>query len=108
MSRQIESERKDGYVPVYSLRKFGTDTPHAARELSEALKSNVNFAGLKDSNAVTIQYAEREEQQGRDPPSVKGRGFDAQRVGYLPRPISRGMIAGNSVQDRCQERGGPL
>lgn len=94
----IESERKEGFVPVYSLRKFGTDTPHASRELSEALKSNVNFAGLKDSDAVTTQYASARSSRAADPPSVKGRGFEALRVGYLPRPISRGMTAGNAFR----------
>ncbi|MDG6925964.1 MAG: tRNA pseudouridine(13) synthase TruD [Nitrososphaerota archaeon] len=95
---QVESERKEGYVPVYSLRKSGLDTPHAARELGEALKSNVNFAGLKDSHAVTTQYASARSSRACDPLTVTGKGFEAHRVGYLPRPISRSMIAGNSFR----------
>jgi tRNA pseudouridine13 synthase len=94
----VESERKEGYVPVYSLRKSGLDTPHAAKELGEALKSSVNFAGLKDSHAVTTQYASARSSRAYDPLTVTGRGFEATRVGYLPRPISRGMIAGNSFR----------
>jgi tRNA pseudouridine13 synthase len=95
---QVEQERKPGYVPLYSLRKQGLDTPHAAKELADALKSNVNFAGLKDSSAVTTQYASARSTRAEDPLTVKGKGFDAERVGYLPRPITRGMIAGNGFR----------
>lgn len=95
---QVETDRKEGYVPVYALRKSGLDTPHAAKELAEALRSNVNFAGLKDSNAVTAQYVSARSSRAADPPLVVGKGFQAQRVGYLPRPISRGMIAGNAFR----------
>jgi tRNA pseudouridine13 synthase len=91
----VEKERKAGYVPVYSVRKDGVDTPHAADELAESLKSKVNFAGLKDSNAVTVQYASARSSRADDPPVVHGRMFDAERIGYLPRPISRGMMTGN-------------
>jgi tRNA pseudouridine13 synthase len=91
----VERERKSGYVPVYIVRKNGVDTPHAADELSFSLKSKVNFAGLKDSNAVTVQYASARSSRADDPPLVHGRMFEAERVGYLPRPISRGMMSGN-------------
>jgi tRNA pseudouridine13 synthase len=92
---QVEQERKEGYVPVYSVRKNGVDTPHAADELAVSLKSKVNFAGLKDSNAVTVQYASARSSRADDPPVVHGRMFEAERIGYLPRPISRGMMTGN-------------
>src|SRR5271155_77356 len=95
---QVEHERKEGYVPLYSLKKHGVDTPHAAKELGDALKSNVNFAGLKDSDAITTQYASARSSRAEDPQTVKGRGFEAERVGYLPRPITRGMIAGNGFR----------
>ncbi len=91
----VEQERKAGYVPVYSVRKHGVDTPHAADELAESLKSKVNFAGLKDSNAVTVQYASARSSRAHDPQVVHGKMFEAERVGYLPRPISRGMMTGN-------------
>lgn len=92
---EIEPERKQGYVPVYSLTKTGVDTPHATSELAEAIKSNVNFAGMKDSNAVTTQIVSARSSRAQDPETVIGRGFEARRVGYLPRPVSRGMISGN-------------
>jgi tRNA pseudouridine13 synthase len=95
---QVEQDRKEGYVPVYSLRKLGLDTPHAAKELADALKSNVNFAGLKDSDAITTQYASARSSRAEDPVTVKGKGFEAERVGYMPRPITRGMISGNGFR----------
>jgi len=91
----LEHERKGGFVPVYVIRKNGIDTPHAAEELASFLKSKVNFAGLKDSNAVTVQYASARSSRADDPPMVQGRMFEAERIGYLPRPISRGMMSGN-------------
>lgn len=95
---QVEPEKGEGYVPVYRLTKLGIDTPHAAQRLGEAIKSRVNFAGLKDSNASTAQYVTPRSVRADDPPSVKGEGFEAERVGYLPRPISRGMISGNAFE----------
>lgn len=95
---QVEPERKEGYVPVYRLTKMGLDTPHAAERLGEALKSKVNFAGLKDGKAATSQYVSARSSRAEDPPSVKGQGFEAERVGYLPRPISRGMSSGNAFE----------
>ena len=95
---QIEPERKEGYVPIYSLTKSGLDTPHAARELGERLRSAVNFAGMKDSAAVTSQYVSARSSRADDPEVVRGRGFEARRAGYLPRPVSKGMISGNSFR----------
>ncbi len=58
----------------------------------------MNFAGLKDSNAVTVQYASARSSESDDPPSVHGRMFDAERIGYLPRPVNRAMMTGNSFR----------
>jgi tRNA pseudouridine13 synthase len=91
----IESERKPGYVPVYSVRKEGVDTPHAAEELASSLRSRVSFAGLKDSHAVTVQYASATSSRADDPPVVIGRKFRAERLGYLPGPVRREMMSGN-------------
>jgi tRNA pseudouridine13 synthase len=100
----VEKERREGYVPVYALKKDGVDTPHAAEELAAVLRSKVNFAGLKDSNAVTVQYVSARSSRADDPAVVHGRMFEAERVGYLPRPISRGMMSGNRF--RIVVRGG--
>jgi tRNA pseudouridine13 synthase len=95
---QIEPVRKGGYVPVYRVKKRGIDTPHAAEELAAALKSRVNFAGLKDSNAVTVQYASARSSRASDPVTVTGSRFEAERVGYLPRPLTRAMMTGNRFE----------
>jgi tRNA pseudouridine13 synthase len=93
---EVSPDRTDEFaIPVYRVKKRGIDTPHAAAELAEFLKSNVNFAGMKDSNAVTTQYASARSVKAADPPFVRGSRFEAERVGYLRRPISRGMMAGN-------------
>ena len=93
---EVSSERNGEFaIPVYRVTKRGIDTPHAAAELAESLKGNVNFAGMKDSKAVTTQYASARSVRALDPPLVHGSRFDAERVGYLRRPISRGMMAGN-------------
>ncbi len=122
---EVSHERTDEFmIPVYKVRKRGIDTPHAAAELAESLKSNVNFAGMKDSKAVTTQYASARSGRATDPPFVNGSRFEAERVGYLHRPISRGMMVGNrfiikvlteediservgEVYDRCAQRAVP-
>jgi len=98
---EVSTDRtREFTIPVYRVRKRGIDTPHAAAELAESLRSNVNFAGMKDSKAATTQYASARSGRAADPPFVRGSRFEAERVGYLRRPISRGMMVGNRFSIR--------
>lgn len=69
---------------------------HMAAELSKVLKSRVSYGGLKDKRAAAVQYVTPTSRRSASPPRVEGRRFTAERVGYIPRPISRALVEGNS------------
>ncbi|HEV2389947.1 MAG TPA: tRNA pseudouridine(13) synthase TruD, partial [Nitrososphaerales archaeon] len=75
-----------GLVPVYRVTKAGVDTPHVAREIATMIKSEVNFAGLKDKNATVIQYVSARSSRGTAPAELRGDRFEAQLVGFS-RPV---------------------
>jgi tRNA(Glu) U13 pseudouridine synthase TruD len=54
--------------------------------------SAVQFPALKDKQAVTAQFGTV---RAAGPNQVKGRGFVAERVGWLNWPLSPGDVAGN-------------
>lgn len=83
-----------GLVPVYKVTKAGADTPHVAREIAAMIKSEVNFAGLKDKNATVVQYVSARSTRAASPAELRGNGFEAELVGFS-RPITRAMLTGN-------------
>ncbi len=103
-------EYSDGLLPLYRIEKRLIDTPHLEREMSESLKSRVSFAGMKDKKAVAVQYATPTSTRGERPASVVGASFRADLVGYVERPVSRGMIHGNRfrvvLRDCCPDISG--
>ena len=66
-----------------------------AEMLGEALKSRVSFAGLKDRSAVVVQYVSPTSVRSERPGLVERPNFRAELVGYIPRPVTRGMMLGN-------------
>src|ERR1700733_10341435 len=54
--KDVSTTAAPGLVPVYRVTKAGIDTPHVAREMASIIKSEVNFAGLKDKDATVVQY----------------------------------------------------
>lgn len=102
----VEDPRPD-YLPLYRVAKTGVDTMHMAAQLSEALRSKVSYAGLKDKRAVAVQYATPTSRRAERPQTVVRDSFRASLVGYLPRPLTRGSLRGNVFQiflrDCCAE-----
>jgi len=90
----LVKERAPGLVPVYEVNKSGVDTLHVAREMADAIKSEVNFAGLKDKQADVVQYMSARSTRASAPPEVKGARFEAKLVGFS-RPVTRAMLSGN-------------
>ncbi len=86
--------RAPGLVPVYKVTKAGVDTPHVAREIAAMIKSEVNFAGLKDKNATVVQYISARSARASAPLELKGNRFEARLLGFS-RPVTRGMLRGN-------------
>ena len=85
-----------GHLPLYRVEKRSIDTMHMARELSEALRSRVSYAGLKDKKAVAVQYATPTSRRSDRPQRVETPRFTATIVGYVPRPLSRASLVGNA------------
>lgn len=91
---EVVQERTPGLVPIYRVSKAGIDTPHVAREIAAMIKSEVNFAGLKDKNAEVVQYVSARSGRASAPPVLRGRRFEARLLGYS-KPLNRGMLRGN-------------
>jgi len=104
---EVLLEGTSSLLPLYKVQKRGMDTFHLQRELANALKSRVSFAGLKDKRAVSVQYATPTSKRAERPPVVEGEGFRAELVGYIRRPISKGMVSANRfelvLRDCCDE-----
>lgn len=100
---EVSSEPAAGYVPLYRVEKRGMDTLHVERAMADALKSRMAHAGLKDKRAVAVQYMTPTSSRSERPPVVEEAGFRATLVGYLPRPISRSMVIGNSFRIAMRE-----
>jgi len=92
--KDLVQTKAPGLVPVYRVTKAGADTPHVAREIAAMIKSEVNFAGLKDKNATVVQYISARSTRASSPAELRGEKFEAQLVGFS-KPITRGMLTGN-------------
>lgn len=92
--RDVVEARGPGLVPVYRVTKAGVDTPHVAREIAAMIKSEVNFAGLKDKNATVVQYVSARSSRALAPPELRGSRFEARLVGFS-RPVTRALLTGN-------------
>jgi len=105
----VTSEPAPGMVPLYRVEKSSMDTLHVAQAMAVRLKSRMAYAGMKDKRAAAVQYMTLTSSRSERPPSVDGDGFRATLVGYLPRPISRSMVAGNrfriTLRQCCPEVG---
>lgn len=86
--------RGPGLVPVYRVTKAGIDTPHVAREIGAMIRSETNYAGLKDKNATVVQYISARSSRASAPAELHGSRFEAELVGFS-RPLTRGMLIGN-------------
>jgi len=107
LAGEISKEARPEYLPLYRVEKHSIDTMHMARDLSEALRSNVSYGGLKDKRAAAVQYVTPTSRRSSRPTSVVKKNYSASLVGYVPRPMSRAAILGNkfaiTLRDCCPE-----
>ncbi len=92
---EVSKEWSPESYPLYRVEKRSIDTLHMAEELGEALKSRLAFAGLKDKRAVAVQYVTPTTTKSLRPALVVRDRFRAELVGFVRRPLSRGMVHGN-------------
>src|SRR5215471_2388699 len=84
--------------PAYEVEKRSIDTLHLESELASQLGSRLTFGGLKDKRAIAKQYFTMKRRGAKGPVEVRGSGYTARLVGYLPRPIGRVDIRGNQFK----------
>jgi tRNA pseudouridine13 synthase len=92
---EIANEDRPNNYPLYRVEKRSIDTLHMERSLGEALRSRLSYGGMKDKRAVTVQYVTPTSTKSLRPAQVVRERFTARLVGFVPRPISRGMVRGN-------------
>jgi len=107
--KAVSAQPAAGLVPLYRVEKRSMDTLHVAQAMGRSLKSRMAYAGMKDKRAAAVQYMTPTSTRAEHPLTVEDPNFRASLVGYLPRPISRSMIAGNrfriTMRECCPEIG---
>ncbi len=102
-AKAVSAQPGAGSVPLYRVEKRSMDTLHVAQAMGRSLKSRVAYAGMKDKRAAAVQYMTPTSTRSERPQTVEEPNFTATLVGYLPRPISRSMIAGNRFRITMRE-----
>lgn len=94
----LRSEALPGYYPMFKVEKHSLDTLHMEKELAAALGSSITFGGLKDKRASAVQYVTATGRNPRVRAVLEGKNFRAALIGYVPKPMSRGNVLGNSFR----------
>lgn len=92
--------RGDGSHAIYEVEKTSLTTPEACQRLASQLKlkaNKVEYAGLKDKHAVTVQAMSVE---GLDAPpaTLEAPGFRARLIGFLDRHLAAADIERNEFE----------
>lgn len=92
-------------VALYRLTKTSLSTPEACAMLARSLRvkpGEAHPAGLKDKHAHTHQHVSivtrSPADAGKLPPHTADRAWSAQRLGYLPEPLTSAAIEHNLFQ----------
>ncbi|MEM0480424.1 MAG: tRNA pseudouridine(13) synthase TruD [Candidatus Nitrosocaldus sp.] len=93
-SRVSISKVNDGKhrYPVFILRKEGIDTIHALKELESKYGLKLNALGLKDANALTLQYVTTDKVIGEE---LHTRHCVLTLAGYSDRMLRKRELVGN-------------
>lgn len=91
----VSAEPFPGSFPLYRVEKRSIDTFHLERSLSSILRSRVSYAGIKDKRALAIQFVSPTSSRSDVPRIIERPEYSCELVGYMRRPLSRSMIAGN-------------
>jgi tRNA pseudouridine13 synthase len=94
-SLEVTNDNRPDYYPLYRVEKRSIDTIHMERALGEALRSRLSYGGMKDKRAVAVQYVTPTSTKSLRPDRVVRERFTAELVGFIPHPLSRGLVRGN-------------
>lgn len=97
------SPSRSGEAPhaVYELTKRSLATPEATGMFGRAVGvggGRVDYAGLKDKHARTVQMVSVEPGDGRVPRQVDDRGWSARLLGWSGMPVTAECIEGNRFE----------
>ncbi len=81
--------------PLYILEKQDIDSNHALMEIERELHMRLRIMGIKDSKAVTTQYAGMERATRNPPAKLRSRHIHLTLKGFTKRPIGKRFLAGN-------------
>jgi len=81
--------------PVYLLQKKGLDSNHATMEIFNRLGIRLRVLGIKDSKAVTTQYATSEEKKNREGNTAH---TNLTFLGFSKHSIRKSHIMGNQFE----------
>ncbi len=95
VERLVRAPDGQGAWGLYRVTKRDLSTLEVQRQLAQVLNAptrQVVFPALKDKAAVAVQYATL---PAHAPDRLIGHGYEADRVGYWPRPLAPSDLAGN-------------
>ncbi len=104
---EVSHDPFPGSLPLYRVEKRSLDTFHLERAMSDALKSRVTFAGIKDKRAAAVQFLTPTSTKAMRPERIEGDRFTATLQGYVGSPIGRRHVWGNRftivLRDCCAD-----
>ena len=100
--KALNAISEDNGLAVYILRKNGTDTTHALRDVEKRFGLVLRALGLKDSNAVTEQYVQAKT-ASRSLEQIEGKKYSLRRIGFTKKPISKQDMLGNKFRIKISD-----
>ena len=88
-----------GKYAIYKLKKINMNTEQAIEYLCERLhvqRTNINYAGAKDKNAITTQYISIFKDNGKS--GYDGKNMQIAFAGFSDEPLSLGSLKGNMFE----------
>src|SRR5919107_4180016 len=84
--------------PLYVLEKQDIDSNHALFEIEHDMHMRLRIMGIKDSKAVTTQYAGMDRVVKNPPAELKSRHTQLTLKGFTKHPIGKKFLAGNKFE----------
>jgi tRNA pseudouridine13 synthase len=84
--------------PLYVLEKQDIDSNHALFEIEHDMHMRLRIMGIKDSKAVTTQYAGMDRVVRNPPAELKSRHTRLTLKGFTKQPIGKKFLAGNKFE----------
>ena len=84
--------------PLYLLEKEGVDSNHALIEIERKYHLRLRVMGIKDSRALTVQYAGSERSLNDPRPELNTEHCRLSLKGFTRKPLDKEFLAGNAFE----------